>query len=124
METRNVKVGERIIEDLVRSDLVEIYADLWRLKEVRDILVGQGVQTVGVSKHRSGSGDKNSDAGDIALAAAFPKYRIPLVSIGALEIFRTHGALATSGLPEIQVSLVLASATDVNAGSDPAKVGT
>ena len=43
---RIVRVGEHVLEDLSRPDLVEILADLWRPKEDRDNLVGQGIQTV------------------------------------------------------------------------------
>ena len=72
---RIVRVGEHILEDLARPDLVEILSDLWRPEKDRDNLIGQGIQTTDVNKHRSEAGDKNSTAGDIALAVAFEKYR-------------------------------------------------
>ncbi|KAK3707299.1 hypothetical protein QZH41_004236 [Actinostola sp. cb2023] len=122
---RVVRVGDKELESLARPDLVELYADLWRPKEERTHLVEQGIQTVEVAKHRSAAGDKNTSvAGDISLAAAFPKYRIPLDGQGALEIFRTHGALPTKDLPEIRIEVTLAPATDVIVSSDPTKVGT
>ena len=124
VQRRTVLVGEHILEDLVRSDLVKIYADLWRPQEDRDNLVGEGIQTVEVNKHRSGSVDRNSIPCDTALADTFPKYRIPLHSFGAPELLRTHGALATSDFPEIKGNLVLAPASAVIVGSDPTKVGS
>ncbi|KAK3737879.1 hypothetical protein QZH41_003159 [Actinostola sp. cb2023] len=121
---RVVRIGDKEIESLTRPDLVELYADLWRPKEERAHLVEQGIQTVEVAKHRSAAGDKNSVAGNVSLAAAFPKYRIPLDGLGALEIFRTHGALPTKDLPEIRIEVTLAPAVDVIVSSDPTKVGT
>lgn len=121
---RIVRVGDKEIESLTRPDLVELCADLWRPKVERAHLVEQGIQTSEVAKHRSTAGDKNATAADIALAKVFPKYRIPLDSVGALEIFRTHGALPTQDLPEIRIEATLAPATDVIVSSDPTKVGT
>ncbi|KAK3745424.1 hypothetical protein QZH41_010245 [Actinostola sp. cb2023] len=108
---------------ILPTDLPELYTDLWRSKEEQANLVEQGIQSAEVSKHWSTAGDKNNAAGDIALAKAFPKYRIPLDGLGALEIFRTHGALPTKDLPEIRIEVTLAPAADVIVSSDIAKVG-
>ncbi|KAK3727744.1 hypothetical protein QZH41_005206 [Actinostola sp. cb2023] len=121
---RIVRVGDKEVECLARPDLVELYADLWRPKEERAHFVEQGIQTVEVAKHRAAAGDKNTTDADIALAKAFPKYCILLDGLGALELFRTHGALPTKDLPEIRIEVTLAPATDVIVSSDPTKVGT
>ncbi|KAK3743394.1 hypothetical protein QZH41_011309 [Actinostola sp. cb2023] len=121
---RVVRVGDKEIESLARPDLVELYADLWRPKEERAHLVEQGIQTVEVAKHRSAAGNKNNTEADIALARAFPKYRIHFDGLGALELFRTHGALPTKDLLEIRLEVTLAPAADVIVSSDPTKVGT
>ena len=120
---RIIKVGENILEDLARPDLIELYADIWRPTQDRDNLVGQGICSVEVNRHRSGSGNKNSVASDIALASAFSKYRIPLSDcIGVLTMFKSHGALTTSEMPQIRLELVLAPPEDVIVGSDPTKL--
>lgn len=103
------KVNETIIEDLNRPDLVEALADLWRPKEGCANMVEQGLQDVEVNKHRSGVGDKNSTAADIAVASAFPKYKIPLsIGTGSLKLFQNQGTLPTSELPQLRIELVLA----------------
>ena len=59
----------------------------------------------------------------MVLAAAFPKYRIPLHTVDPLELLTTHSALAMGDLPEIRVYLTLATKSAVVAGSDPSKIG-
>ena len=117
---RVVKMGDKTLEDLERADLVGAFCDLWLPTAERAKRIEQGIQTTEVNKIRSEAGDKGAAVGDLAIAAAFPKYLLPL----DLELLRTHGALHTALLPPIRLELTLGDPEDVITSSDPTKVGT
>ena len=117
---RIIKIGDKTLEDLERADLVGVFSDLWLPTEERANRIEQGIQTTAVNKIRSEAGDKGDVAADLAIAVAFPKYRLPL----DLEFLRTHGALHTASLPPIRLELTLAAPEDVVRSSDPTKIGT
>ena len=115
-----VKMGDKTLEDLERADLVGAFSDLWLPTEERAKRIEQGIQTTAVNKIRSEAGDKGDVAGDVAIAEAFQKYRLPL----DFELLRTHGVLHTASLPPIRLELTLVAAKDVIVSSDPTKIGS
>ena len=116
-----VKFAGECLLDLSRYDLYHTYKDLFMWPKERDVLVEQGIGSAGIRKYRSGTSDKGSDAGHVALSAAYgTKYVIPL----DFEILKNHGVFYPRALgAELQFEVTLADTTNLLQGMDSAISG-
>ena len=117
-----VKYSGTILQDTVDYDIYKIFEDLFLSQEERDNMLQDGIQSEGLNKIRSNSGDKktSSVATENKLNGIYgTKYRIRLDH----QILNDHGAFYPQALfNDLVFELTLAPASKVVRGSDPSKL--
>ena len=117
-----VKFGGTTLDDIVDYDIYKIFTDLFLPEETRGNMVAEGIQSVNLSKIRSGAGDKPTTgvADENELEKVYKKkYRINLDH----QILTDHGVFYPQALyQDLVFELVLAPADQVVKGSDATKL--
>ena len=117
-----VKFGGTTLDDIVDFDVYKIFTDLFLPQETRANMLAEGIQSVKLSKIRSGAGDKPTSGVDNEkeLEKVYKnKYRINLDH----QILTDHGVFYPQALyQDLVFELVLAPADQVVKGSDATKL--
>ena len=117
-----VKYSTTTLQDTVGYDIYKIFEDLFLSQEERDNMLQDGIQSEGLNKIHSNSGDKQTSGVDTEkkLNGIYrSKYRIRLDH----QILKDHGTFYPQALyNNLVFELTLAPASQVVRGSDPTKL--
>ena len=115
-----VKFAGHILQETVGYDIYKIFEDLFLPKEERDNMLLEGIQSVNLSKIRSGAGDKPTSGVAAENKLVYKKkYKIRLDS----QILTDHGVFYPQALyNDLTFDLTLAQPGHVVRGSDTTKL--